>query len=271
MNYKDKIKAIMFDFDGTLIDFDYSVSEYTIKAFEKLQNTDYKLCLSSGRPCYVALQGFKKTVGDFRLDYIFGCNGAEMMDVKNNKTTILYPLTADEVKDIGSIMVNDYITLGIYEDNHFLVNKPVENPVIMDWINARWLTPKLFDFSNNKIERSKVLGVIDPKDKEKVEEFISHVDLSSYSSFFSSKYCYEIVPKGIDKSKSCDVLAELLNIDLDEILAFGDMDNDIPMLLKVTGVLMGNAPDNLKDLIPLHTDKVNEKGIYTFLSENNLI
>lgn len=38
MNYKDDIKAIVFDFDGTLIDFNYKASDYTRKALELLKD-----------------------------------------------------------------------------------------------------------------------------------------------------------------------------------------------------------------------------------------
>ena len=72
MNYKDEIKAIMFDYDGTLIDFDYKASDYTKKALELLKDKDYKLCISSGRPCFLALKAFKDVFGEYPLDYIFG-------------------------------------------------------------------------------------------------------------------------------------------------------------------------------------------------------
>ena len=43
------------------------------------------------------------------------------------------------------------------------------------------------------------------------------------------------------------------------------------MLRITTGVIMGNAREELRNEIPLHTGKVDEGGIYDFLSENCLI
>lgn len=271
MNYKDEIKAILFDYDGTLINFDYTVTDYTIKALNELSKTDYKICLASGRPCYVALNAFKDVFKDARVDYIFGCNGSEMMDVKADKTEILFPLKAEEVRDIASKLNTPYGVLGIYDGKQFLVNQEVDNPILIDWMNKRWLTPKIYDFLNNDKIRSKVLLISDPKNRKYIDELLNSVDLSAYNSFFSSAICYEIAPKGISKAKSCELLAKELNCDIKQLLAFGDMENDVDMLLAATGVAMGNASDEIKKLIPLHTDSVDKTGVYQFLKKNSLI
>ena len=38
MNYKEDIKAVAFDFDGTLIDFNYNATDYTRKALKRLND-----------------------------------------------------------------------------------------------------------------------------------------------------------------------------------------------------------------------------------------
>ena len=271
MNYKDEIKAVAFDFDGTLIDFEYKATSYTHEALRLLSESKYTLALASGRPCFLALKTFKEYFPDCRMDYVFGCNGSEVMDVKKDKIDILFPLQKQEVRDLGSKLDDPICTLGIYDGQTFLVNHEVKDPVIIEWMNARWLTPVLFDYSKNEDVRSKVLLLSNPKDRKKVEELLAKTDLSDYNSFFSSKICYEIAPKGISKAKSCQVLADILNCDLKQILSFGDMENDLDMLMVTTGVAMGNASKEIKDLIPLHTDDVQSTGIYKFLKDNSLI
>jgi hydroxymethylpyrimidine pyrophosphatase-like HAD family hydrolase len=52
----------------------------------------------------------------------------------------------------------------------------------------------------------------------------------------------EIVPLGISKATGVDEIARPLGITDDEVVAFGDMPNDVPMLLRAGhGVAMGNA------------------------------
>ena len=271
MNYKDEIKAVAFDFDGTLIDFNYNATDYTRTALKKLNENGYKVCLSSGRPCFMAKRAFVEKFPECELDYVFGCNGSELMDVKKNETTILYPLSAEQIRYIGKVLDNDFLTVGIYEGENFLVNQIRDSEQLRVWMEARKISPTLFDYSSNSVDRSKVIVVNDKEDREKEIEFISKVDLSDFSCFYSSPYCFEIAPKGVSKAKSCEKLAELLNCHMDQILSFGDMENDMPMLLCTTGVIMDNASDELKAQIPLHTSAVDKLGVYDFLSKNGLI
>ena len=271
MNYKDEIRAVVFDFDGTLIDFNYQATDYTRQALKKLKENNYKVCLASGRPCFLAKKAFENTFGKYDLDYVFGCNGSEMMDCKLDKTEILYPLSVEDVKKIGKLIDCDYLTLGIYDGSTFLVNKPCTSKDKKEWLDARWLEPVVYDFEQNDIVRSKVIVLNDKADRPKEDEFLKNIDLSDYSASYSSPQCFEIAPKGVNKGKSMDRLAEILGCSNSQILSFGDMPNDLPMLENSTGVVMDNASDQMKAKIALHTSAVDKMGVYEFLSNNKLI
>ena len=271
MNYKEDIKAVVFDFDGTLIDFNYHTTQYTIDALKKLKQNNYKVCLSSGRPCFLAKKAFEKYFDSSILDYIFGCNGSEMMNVKDQKIEILYPLKSEDVVNISKLLDYDFLVLGVYENTDFLVNKPCESKQMKEWLEARWLNPILFDFSKNSVERSKVLVLNNPEDRNKEDEILKNIDLSKYSYAYSSPMCFEIAPKGVNKAKSIECLSKKLNCKNEQILSFGDMENDLPMLLNSTGVVMDNAKPELKEKIKLHTSAVDKMGVYEFLHNNGLI
>ena len=271
MNYKEDIKAIMFDYDGTLIDFNYQATDYTKKALELLKDKNYKLCISSGRPCFLALKAFKDVFGEYPLDYIFGCNGSEIMDLKTGEIKLISPVAKEDVQYLGKIINEDYLTLGIYEETQFLIDKETDNKAINDWMKARWLKPMVYDYTLNDKPRNKILILNDPVDREREIEYLKDKDLSRFEVAFSSPICLEIVAKGVSKAKTCDLLADILDIDNSQILSFGDADNDIGMLQNSTGVIMGNAKKEFLDLIPLHTGSVDEEGIYSFLKENSLI
>jgi len=270
MNYKDEIKAVVFDFDGTLVDFNQKTTEYTIKALRLLKQNNYSICLSSGRPCFLAMKAYEKYFG-VELDYVFGCNGSEMLDVKNNKTDILFPLNEDDVANIAKIIDCDFLILGIYEGSDFLVNKMCDSEDYKKWLTDRWLTPILYDFSSNDKKRSKVLVINNKADRAREIEYINNIDLSEYSYAYSSPMCLEIAPKGVSKAKSIELLADILKCDKKQILSFGDMENDLSMLLNSTGVVMDNANDEMKSKIALHTSAVDKLGVYEFLHNNNLI
>ena len=92
-----------------------------------------------------------------------------------------------------------------------------------------------------------------------------------YSAAYSSPMCYEIAPKGVNKAKSIERLASILGCNNNQILSFGDMPNDLPMLENSTGVVMDNASDEMKAKIKLHTSAVDKMGVYEFLNNNKLI
>ncbi|MBQ6149140.1 MAG: HAD family phosphatase [Oscillospiraceae bacterium] len=271
MNYRDHIKAVAFDFDGTLIDFDYSVTEYTRTALRKLKENGYIICLASGRPCFLGLKAFRSVFDDIELDYVFGCNGSEIMDVKKDETKIMFPLEVEEIRYLARVLDKDYLHLIMYDGDKSLINRKIESDELKQWLAARWLEPTVYDFQKNDIPRSKLLVLNTKKDRSREEEFISSVDLSAFNGNFSSPYCFEIAPKGISKAKSCEVLSEILGCDMTQILSFGDNGNDVEMLKATTGVLMENAPDYLKPQFELHTSSVNELGVYDFLHKNGLI
>lgn len=271
MNYKTEIKAVVFDFDGTLIDFNYKTTDYTRTALKQLKENGYKVCLSSGRPCFLAKKAFENTFGEYPLDYIFGCNGSEMMDVKKDETQILFPLQAEDVRKIAKLLDNEILTLGIYEGSKFLVNKPCESEDIKEWLAARWLTPIVYDFALNDVPRSKVLALNDKANRALEDELLKNIDLSDYSAAYSSPMCFEIAPRGVNKAKSIERLADILGCSNSQILSFGDMPNDLPMLLNSTGVVMDNASDDMKAKVALHTSAVDKMGVYEFLHNNDLI
>ncbi len=74
--------------------------------------------------------------------------------------------------------------------------------------------------------------------------------------------------KGITKGNAIDVICKHLNISTKEIIAFGDDYADIEMLeIAGTGVAMGNAVKELKDIADICIDSNENDGIAKYLEE----
>ena len=72
----------------------------------------------------------------------------------------------------------------------------------------------------------------------------------------------EIMPKGVSKASGLLRVGEKLGISTDEMMAFGDAENDIEMLKTVKyGIAMGNAMDSLKSVAWDVTDTNDNMGI----------
>ncbi|HBH3034913.1 TPA: HAD-IIB family hydrolase, partial [Clostridioides difficile] len=80
----------------------------------------------------------------------------------------------------------------------------------------------------------------------------------------------EVMNEGVDKGNAVKILAEKMNIDREDIIAFGDNYNDIEMIkFAGLGVAMGNAEEFIKQEADYVTDTNQDSGvakaIYKFL------
>ncbi|HDA1414008.1 TPA: HAD-IIB family hydrolase, partial [Staphylococcus aureus] len=78
----------------------------------------------------------------------------------------------------------------------------------------------------------------------------------------------EIVKLGINKARGIEQVRQFLNIDRNNIIAFGDEDNDIEMIEYARhGVAMENGLQELKDVANNITFNNNEDGIGRYLND----
>jgi len=79
---------------------------------------------------------------------------------------------------------------------------------------------------------------------------------------FSYETYLEIIHQGVDKATALLTLGEQLGIAPSEMIAIGDMDNDIAMLhMAALGIAMGNAPVNVQAEADWVTDTNNQDGV----------
>jgi len=85
---------------------------------------------------------------------------------------------------------------------------------------------------------------------------------SDCASQFSYETYLEIISKGVDKATALLALGQQLGIAPSEMIAIGDMDNDIAMLqMAGLGIAMGNAPANVQAEADWVTYTNNQDGI----------
>ena len=94
---------------------------------------------------------------------------------------------------------------------------------------------------------------------KKVKEDLDQIeDIEITSSWFNN---VEIMHKGVNKGEALKALINYLGIDKDEVIAFGDNYNDLPMLeLAGIGVVMGNANDEVKKKVIILLLKIQKMG-----------
>ena len=82
----------------------------------------------------------------------------------------------------------------------------------------------------------------------------------------------DVIPRSSGKGSAIHEILRYFHLEASQALAFGDSYNDVEMLQAVgTGVAMGNAPAQLKQIADDICGHVSEDGIYHYCAEHGLI
>lgn len=269
MNLMDNIKAFLFDIDGTLINKECLMTNNMYKTLKYLKDNGYYIGINSGRPVFSSRKVLLANKAEDLFDYYYGCNGNEFFDKKDNTTTYISYISNEIIKEYSKIFNEDYLSLAFYyKDSELLINhynRDMEK--LKAWGKSRFVKPIIYDFDKYEGTVPKLIFLFDNKDIDKVNNKIKSINDDRVDIFFSGNECGEIVPKGTSKGRAVDEFASLLNISPKQIMCFGDAENDIPALLKGTGVMMDYPEIANKYNIKLSCKDVNNDGIYNFLKE----
>lgn len=250
-------KLIAFDCDGTLLNSKKVITERTVAAIGRAAGHGMKLVLASARP-YYRLVKFIKQLGITDPDqYTIAFNGGLIVSNNESETLFSTGFTSTEVDELvrigreyGTTMFL-YYKDGIYsnaDDEKYRKKNPdvrfnVSNLDICDLVDTQIL---------------KIAYVNKPDETIKLRARLPAYLNEKYEISSSVPQFIEFVSKGITKSKALSIIGKRFQIGASEMIAFGDEDNDLPMLRDVGySIAMGNASDKVKaeaDFITLSND-----------------
>ena len=124
----------------------------------------------------------------------------------------------------------------------------------------------LADFLN--FNPNKILMSVEPAWLPSIQQSIRKILPEGLSVVQTAPFYLEVIPRDIHKGMGVLRTCRALEIDPRETLAFGDAENDIPMLEAVgIGIAMGNAPQSVKNAARDTTGTNNEDGIAQWLEK----
>ena len=108
---------------------------------------------------------------------------------------------------------------------------------------------KLLSISDSAEEADKVISTLKNK-------FGGKINVMKSNPTFA-----EIVCPGVSKAAAVKILAEKFSVDISEVMAIGDSENDLPMLLAAgKSIAMGNAIDSVKKSCDFQTGLCEDDG-----------
>jgi Cof subfamily protein (haloacid dehalogenase superfamily) len=244
MILKEKIKVVISDLDGTLLNSDHKISQYTKTVFQELHNQNYLIIVATGRHHLDAMP----IVAGLEIPlYLVTSNGARIHSPEK-ELIFSFDMESDAIKSVLSLDIDSEITTVLFRENVWQTNK--HNEKLNEFQPEVHYHPELVDFKN--IEDFAAIKVFFTHHKhskliELRDQILENHD-GIFSHAFSLPYCLEFMDKSVDKSVAIAKILERENFVFQEAISFGDGYNDENMLCSAgKGLLMGNAPDSLKN------------------------
>lgn len=248
----EKITAVIADVDGTINVKGSKPMPRTLAALEALHERGILFGTASGRPLdQRSLDKAREWGLSFEFDLAIGMNGGDVWDKDHDGIEHLMRLKKDYIQEICEFMWPLDCNVIVYENayDHVLVKRRdarLEQSIYRNGSIVELSTPsKMAEKDTGKIEIQydpEVPGLM-----EEIEAVVNAHKSPNWADVRTFAGTVEFMTPGLDKGVGLRRYAERNNIPIDEIMAFGDMDNDIAMIAAAGwGVAMANGCDAAK-------------------------
>ena len=268
-------KLIAMDVDGTLVPHGGTISEYTRQTLKRVREQGIEVVLVTARPPRW-LPPVVKALG-FPTVAICG-NGAITVHTRDFSVVNMVPIG----KEISSAVVNEIKqivpdTVFAAESVDVLRAGPGYQDLPPGVRQAEGLVPE------NRYETILPVDSLDEMVEVDVYKIVAETFILDAEEFLikarnavgeqvavtrsvAGRSFIEFGPLGLSKAETLAYYADSLGIDASEVIAFGDMPNDIEMLKwSGTGVAMGNSHADVMDVADLVAPHAADDGIAVVL------
>lgn len=266
------IKMVVSDMDGTLLKSDLSISKKNLEAIQYLRNKNILFSVATGRPD----QLMKEYVDILQLkDPFIMYNGTVIGHPFLEERIYEKSLNTVDVKNIISYLDAHNIIYMIYTKER-IISKPHYRSLFFQKRNAslkREHQSTIEDIPNvlEHIEQHKIIKILAIEhDKEKYMKLKSTLETNpNLSVVMSQEGFLDINPIGTSKGTALSYLADYYQLLPEEIVVFGDQENDVTMFqFAKTAIAMGNANEYVKNHATSVTASNNEDGFALWVLDN---
>ncbi|TMS50319.1 HAD family hydrolase [Mycobacterium sp. DBP42] len=236
---------IATDVDGTLLDEDEKVTPRTRAAVQAAVEAGANFVLATGRPP----RWIAPVVDGLGLAPMAVCaNGAVIYDPSTDRIISAHTLSAEVLGELAEIATRVIPGAGLAVER---VGSSAHDAATPQFVSSpgyehAWLNPDNTEVSVEDLLSAPAVKLLIRKagarSADMAAELLEHVGLQGDITYSTNNGLIEVVPLGISKATGVEELAAPLGLTAADIVTFGDMPNDIPMLSWAQrGVAMGNA------------------------------
>jgi len=250
-------RMLALDVDGTLVDHDNVMSPAVREAVLAMHATGVEVVISTGR----AVPGVLNTAEKLGLDgYAIASNGALVL--AHSPVEILHSVTFDASEAVHRII--EHIPEALVAVEEIGVGYRVSQPFPSGEINGTMTVQTIEELVAEPVTR--VVIRAPERDADDFHRLVADLGLHDTNYYVGYTAWLDIAPDGVSKASGLEVLCKRLDIEAADVLAIGDGNNDVEMLVWAgRGVAMGQAPESLKVAADAITGRVEEDGVVTEL------
>ncbi|MDM5328931.1 HAD family hydrolase [Neobacillus sp. CF12] len=254
------MKCFSIDLDGTLLNSEHAISEVNLQTINELRKQGHAVILNTGRAYADVIK--IKALQNLEIP-IFCVNGSVLF---SESRELLYEATVsiETYKELFPILKGLGVGILVYTNyGGFPSTLPPLHKKSKEELNT------LFEEFNydailekDQLKIYKLIALTHHDQLEKVEEVKKALEgkfaISMASSFPNN---VEITSNEAHKGKALLRYQNMMNLDFEEIIAFGDGGNDLAMFeVATTSVAMANAPLHVQQAADIITKSNDEDG-----------
>lgn len=262
-------KLIAMDLDGTLNNDEKKITPRTREALMAAQSAGIRLALASARPS----PGLRKERDALCMrengGVLMAYNGGRIVDAATDRVLFETCMPLEAAQEVLRALEKLPVTPILDDGRQFYVTDRNGYKVDYECRNNNMScveVENLADFL--QFAPVKILMSVDPAAIAGVQAQIAQLLPADLAVVQTAAFYLEVIPRAIDKGRGLVQICRALGLRSAEVIAFGDAENDIPMLRTAgVGVAMGNADAAVKAAADRVTRSNNEDGIAAALEE----
>ena len=262
-------KLIFLDLDGTLNNDEKRITEKTLSALMDAQKQGVRIALASARPS----PGLFKERDILQLTEYGGIlmsyNGGRIVDAATGSVLFETAMDLSQTKSILRRLEALPVTPILDDGKQFYVTDKNGYKVPYECQNNHMVCSEVSNLSDFlSFAPIKILISVQPGILADIKAKIAAFLPKELTVVQTAPFYLEVIPSSINKGQGVLDTCAVLGVAPAEAIAFGDAENDIPMLLAAgIGVAMTNAAPAVKAAADYVTLSNNEDGIAAALAQ----
>ena len=262
-------KLIAMDLDGTLNNDEKKITPRTREVLMAAQSAGIRLALASARPS----PGLRKERDALCMrengGVLMAYNGGRIVDAATDRVLFETCMPLEAAQEVLRALEKLPVTPILDDGRQFYVTDRNGYKVDYECRNNNMSCVEVENLAEFlQFAPVKILMSVDPAAIAGVQAQIAQLLPAELAVVQTAAFYLEVIPRAIDKGRGLVQICRALGLRPAEVIAFGDAENDIPMLRTAgVGVAMGNADAAVKAAADRVTRSNNEDGIAAALEE----